>query len=158
MPVTLQSWVPPVMPEKSSTPFLSSLPGPAPAPTPAPAPAPTPVPADSGGGRQREVRNHHMILEVVSTMRGRSFRIRDLFNRNNHPPAHGDGRPMCCVYHIFGRCSSNCSRAYSHTNLSAAESTTLKAFVQSSIVARDVGRATPSSLGPAPAPAPAESS
>ena len=157
MSVNLQSWVPPSMPGQSTpVPAPSSLPGPAPVPAPTPAPAPAPAPADSGGSRQREVRNNNMVPEVVTAMRGRSFRIRDLFDRNNHPPSHEDGRPMCCVYHIFGRCSSNCSRAYSHSNLSSAEINTLKSFVQNRIVARDIGRA-PSS-GPVPAPAPANSS
>ena len=139
-----------------STPPLSDVPSANPAPTPAPAPAPSPAPAPAPAdseGRQREVRNQHMIQEVVSAMRGRSFRIRDLFDRNNHPPTHGDGRPMCCVYHIFGRCSSNCSRAYSHTRLNAVDTTTLKDFVQSRIVARNIGLSSPPSSGPAPAPA-----
>ena len=158
MSVNLQSWVPPTMPGQpaplpSGSPFPS---GPSQAPAPAPSPAPAPAPGASDQPRQQEARNRNMLTEIVTAMQGRSFRIRDLFDRNNHPPSHGDGRPMCCVYHLLGRCSNTCSRAYSHHALNAADATTLKSFVQSRIVSRNVGRtSTPS---PAPSPAPAASS
>ena len=159
MSVNLQSWVPPTMPGQR-TPLPSGLPGslsssPAPAPAPVPSPSPAPAPADQPPPRQREVRNTNMLPAVSSAMQGRSFRIRDLFDRNNHPPTHADGRPMCCVFHLLGRCSTNCTRAYSHTALSTADANTLKTFVQARIVARNVGRGAPTA--PA-APAPASSS
>ena len=155
MSVCLQTWVPPSMPGQpqpllpptapaNPSPSMGSgsLPG-APAPPPVLAPAPAPAPAPSGP-RQFEIRNERTIPEVVSAMNGRSFQIRTLFGRGRSPPAHSDGRPMCCVYHLRGRCSNTCSRAYSHTTLNEAEKTTLLTFVNERIVGPDVGRgATP---------------
>ena len=145
MSVNLQSWVPPTMPGQSMLPSLQhgrttnppAAPAPAPSPSPAPAPAPAPGPA---APRQVEVRNPRIIPEIASAMQGRTFRIRDLFDRSNRPPNHADGRPMCCVYHLLGRCSNTCTRAYSHASLNTADAETLKAFVQDRIVARNIGR------------------
>ena len=146
MSMNLWSWVPPMMLGQSP----SILPGPVPplgpvgravnppAPAPAPLPAPAPAPAPSAP-RQVEVCNPRMILEIATAMRGQSFRVRDLFDRFNSPPNHSDGHPMCCVYHLLGRCSNTCSRAYSHTPLNSTKTETLKTFVQEQIMARNVG-------------------
>ena len=157
----VQSWVRPTMPgimpstvlgmEQLQHPAMrgyptgSNLPaGPAgaPAPSPAPAPAPVPSPAPAPGDtptRQIDVRNPAVHPEIIAAMQGRTFRISGLFNRENRPPKHDDGRDMCCAYHMRGRCSSNCSRSYSHTSLSDSESGRLRTFVQERVVARNVG-------------------
>ena len=96
MSVNLQSWLPPTMPGQSILPNLQrgrpsnppAAPAPAPSPAPAPAPAPAPGPA---APRQVEVRNPRVIPEIATAMQGRTFRIRDLFDRSNRPPNHTDG-------------------------------------------------------------------
>ena len=144
MSVCLQTWVPPSMPGQPPSlppPTTPTNPSPPAGPgTPAPAPAPAPGSAPAPAPRQVEVRNDRMIPEVVTAMNGRSFQIRTLFGRGRSPPAHSDGRPMCCVYHLRGRCSNTCSRAYSHTTLNDTEKATLLAFVNERIVEPDVGR------------------
>ena len=170
MSVSLQSWVPPTMPGQAPAPegligsggrpagappqpsggVLPPAPSPAPSPSPAPAPgAPAPAPAPA----QQEVRNSNMIQEVANAMRGRSFQIRRLFGRGVTPPTHTDGRPMCCTFHLRGRCSNTCSRSYSHTSLNAEEQAALCTFVRDRVVTPDIGRDRAAAPTPAPAAA-----
>ena len=155
----VQSWVKPTMPGITPTSVLgldqlphpairdvlptgamgNPAPAPAPAPAPSPAPAPAPAPSPAPAARQTDVQNPSVHPEVAAAMEGRTFRIAGLFDREHRPPKHDDGRDMCCAYHVRGRCSSNCSRRYSHVNLSEAESTRLRTFVQERVVARNVG-------------------
>ena len=114
--------------------------GTAPNPAPAPAPPPSPAPGSAAGTpRQIDVQNPSVTPEIASAMEGRTFRIAGLFNREHRPPKHDDGRDMCCAYHMRGRCSSNCSRSYSHAPLSDTERARLCTFVQERVVARNVG-------------------
>ena len=125
------------------TPPPNLAPGPSPAPGPAPAPAPSPAPAPGAGtpgpSRQVEVRNPLVTPEVAAAMEGRTFRISGLFDRENRPPKHDDGRNICCAYHMQGRCSSGCQRSYSHVPLSETEASRLCTFVQERVVARNIG-------------------
>ena len=153
MSVSLQSWIPPSMPGQA-TPLIGHtvdgsgvLPAHTPGHTPvvpSPAPAPAPAPAPGSGGtsseQQREVRNNNVLPDIAAAMNGRSFQLRTLFGRGRPPPQHADGRPMCCTYHLRGRCSNTCSRAYSHCALTAAEQATLRTFVNDRIVTPNVGR------------------
>ena len=158
----VQSWVRPSMPGITSTtvlgldqlhhPAMRGLPpgstpptvpggGPAPGPAPAPAPAPSPAPAGTPAAprqRQINIQNPSVNPEMAAAMEGCTFRITSLFNQEHWPPKHDDGRDICCAYHMHGRCSSNCSRSYSHTTLSDTESACLCTFVQERVVARNV--------------------
>ena len=154
MSVSLQSWIPPAMPGQVAplgglTPgFMSGgvqppvAPAPRPAPSPAPAPSPPTGPAAGGAAppAQHEVRNSNVLPDIAAAMNGRSFQLRTLFGRGRPPPQHADGRPMCCTYHLRGRCSNTCSRAYSHRALTAPEQETLRTFVTERIVTPNVGR------------------
>ena len=124
-----QGRAPPAGPSGGQVPTPSLAPAHAPAPAPAPSPAP----------RQVDVQNPAMVPAVVSAMEGRTFRIAGLFDREHRPPKHDDGRDMCCAFHMRGRCSSTCSRSYSHTALSDTEKTRLCTFVQERVVARNIG-------------------
>ena len=158
MSVSLQTWIPPSMPGQvaplralsaggsggipPNAPAMGHVPSPSPAPAPAPAPAP-PTGTTTGDGtspQQHEVRNSGVLPDIASAMNGRSFQLRTLFGRGRPPPQHADGRPMCCTYHLRGRCSNTCSRAYSHRVLTAPEQETLRTFVTERIVTPNVGR------------------
>ena len=155
MSVSIQSWIPPAMP--GQVPSLGgltpgSLPGipsssPPSNPSPSAPPPSTPAGGPTGGNtdgsqppHQFEVRNPNMLPEITAAMEGRVFQIRILFGRGRPPPQHLDGRPMCCTYHLRGRCSNTCNRAYSHVTLSAQEKETLCTFVNDRIVTPNVGR------------------
>ena len=168
MSVSLQSWVPPMMPGQhpsregliGSSGRPSSMPPqpsggvapPVPGLAPSPSPAPTPG-APPSAPVQQEVRNNNMVQEVATAMRGRSFQTRRLFGRGVTPPTHSDGRPMCCTFHLRGQCSNTCSRSYSHTSLNAEEQATLCTFVQDRVVTPDIGREQAAQPAPAPAAA-----
>ena len=151
MSVSLQSWMPPAM-LGQTTPLGSLVPPAAPTPPPTnPAPRQPAAPGGVSGGsgettegstRQFEVRNNHLLPDVASAMQGRNFQLRTLFGRGRPPPQHADGRPMCCTYHLRGRCSNTCSRAYSHVRLATAEEETLRTFLNERIVTPDIGRGT----------------
>ena len=150
MSVSLQTWIPPSMP--GQTPSLGSTlpPGTPSSPPPAnPVPRPPATPSGGAGGndgsgdgasRQYEVRNPNLLPDVSSAMQGRNFQLRILFGRGRPPPQHADGRPMCCTYHLRGRCSNTCSRAYSHCQLANEERETLCTFLRERIVTPDIGR------------------
>ena len=152
MSVSLQTWISPSMPGQV-TPLIghatdgrampSHVPAPSPAPSPALAPSPAPAPGSTGGatpGQQHKVRNSNVLPDIAAAMNGRNFQLRTLFGRGRPPPQHTDGRPMCCTYHLRGRCSNTCSRAYSHGVLTTAEQETLQTFVNERIVTPNVGR------------------
>ena len=158
--VSLQSWIPPSMPGQTSplgglNPGAPSQPPVRPVPTSNPPSAPAQGGTAGGGsetgegpaGQQYEVRNSNLLPDVASAMQGRSFQLRILFGRGRPPPQHADGRPMCCTYHLRGRCSNTCNRAYSHCQLTTDERATLRTFVNERIVTPDVGRgsSTPTS-------------
>ena len=154
MSVSLQTWIPPSMPGQVA-PLGGIAPGamggggaqppanPAPAPSPAPAPAPSPSPGSTSGAspaQQREVWNNNVVPDIAAAMNRRSFQLRTLFGCGRPPPQHTNGRQMCCTYHLRGRCSNTCSRAYSHGTLSTAEQETLRTFVNERIVTPNIGR------------------
>ena len=156
MSVSLQTWIPPAMPGQvtplgglgvgglgralPNTPPQGQAPSPTPAPAPAPGPAPGPSPpGGTGSTPQREVRNNGVLPDLAAAMNGRTFQLRTLFGRGRPPPQHDDGRPMCCTYHLRGRCSNTCSRAYSHRTLTTAEQETLRTFVTERIVTPNIG-------------------
>ena len=150
--VSLQSWIPPSMPGQV-TPMGSLPPSAPPQPPTNPSPRPPAAPSGGTGGgsgsgdggtRQYEVRNSNIPRDIVSAMEGRNFQLRTLFGRGRPPPQHTDGRPMCCTYHLRGRCSNTCNRAYSHTQLTTEELETLRTFVNERIVTPDVGCGNPS--------------
>ena len=157
MSVSLQSWIPPSMPGQA-TPLggLASgptgggvqpptAPSPNPAQSPAPAPSPPLVPAAGAAtpAQQHEVRNNSVLPDIAAAMNGRTFQLCTLFGRGRPPPQHANGCPMCCMYHLRGRCSNTCSRAHSHHTLIASEQETLRTFVNERIVTPNVGRDEP---------------
>ena len=159
--VSLQSWIPPSMPGQVTP--LGNLSPSAPPQSPTnPAPRQPVAPSGgtgsgggSGGGgsgdggtRQYEVRNSNISPDIAAAMEGRNFQLRTLFGRGRPPPQHADGRPMCCTYHLQGRCSNTCNRAYSHRQLTTEELEVLRTFVSERIVTPDVGRGTPPSQEP----------
>ena len=153
--VSLQSWIPPSMPGQTSPLVVPPQEVPAPAPANPSPRQPVPTGGTSGGAgetegaaRQYEVRNNHLLPDVATAMQGRNFQLRTLFGRGRPPPQHADGRPMCCTYHLRGRCSNTCNRAYSHVQLTNPEQVTLRTFLQERIVTPDVGRgASPPAAG-----------
>ena len=156
MSVSIQTWIPPSMPGQApplggltagSIPGNPFTPLPSNPPPAAPPPATPTSSAPPGGNRdgnppprQYEVRNSNVIPEVAAAMEGRVFQIRTLFGRGRPPPQHTDGRPMCCTYHLRGRCSNTCNRAYSHVTLSTQEKEVLCTFVNDRIVTPNIGR------------------
>ena len=151
--VSLQSWIPPSMPGQVAalggfTPGATgggaqppTVPSPNPAPSPAPAPSPPLGPATGGAtlAQQYEVRNNNILPDLAAAMNGCNFQLRTLFGRRR-PLQHADGRPMCCTYHLRGRCSNTCSCVYSHCTLIASEQETLRTFVNDRIVTPNIGR------------------
>ena len=148
MSVSLQSWIPPSMPGQAA-PMGNVLPGAPPQQpssslgTPGPSPSnPSTGTGDSSGtpARQYEVRNNNVLPDVAAAMQGRKFQLRTLFGHGRPSPQHAYGRPMCCTYHLLGRCSNTCNRAYSHCELTTAERKTLRTFLNKQIVTPDIER------------------
>ena len=148
--VSLQSWIPPSMPGQATS--LGNLAPGTPSPPPvSPSPRQPAAPGGAMGGNgkagdgttyQYEVRNSNLLPDVAVAMQGRNFQLRTLFRRGRPPPQHTNGRPMCCTYHLWGRCSNTCNRVYSHCQLTTEECETLHTFLNERIVTPDIGCGT----------------
>jgi hypothetical protein len=143
--IRVQSWVPPIMPQVPALPIVPAPAAPSAGPplpcVPTAAPPSTPAPAVPDASREW-IANPAVNPEIKAAMEGRTFQIRELFSDTVRPPTTSLGHPICCSYHLRGFCFANCHRANTHLPLSSTDTAKLCQFVQTHVIAPNVGRAT----------------